>query len=199
MAGRARLRRAHRPGAVTGFARVHSGDRELLHRAAQRVPEFNLDLVFQVAARLVFRPTDVAAPRAKRLAEKVPETRPAARPAGSAAEIKSAKVKVHAGIACALPAWIAPRRQILAVEAVLVVHLPLLRVGEHVVGFLDLFEFFFRSLVARIQVGVVFARQLAKRRADILHAGLAWHSQKFVIVLFGCRRHACACLARISW
>src|SRR5437016_13634594 len=102
MAGRARLRRAHRPGAVTGFARVHSGDRELLHRAAQRVPEFNLDLVFQLAARLVFRPTDVAAPRAKKLAEKVPETRPAARPAGSAAEIKSAKVKVHAGIACAL-------------------------------------------------------------------------------------------------
>src|SRR5437870_5290063 len=176
MAGRARLRRAHRPGAVTGFARVHSGDRELLHRAAQRVPEFNLDLVFQVAARLVFRPTDVAAPRAKKLAEKVPETRPAARPAGSAAEIKSAKVKVHAGIACALPAWIAPRRQILAVEAVLVVHLPLLRVGEHVVSFLDLLEFFLRSFIAGVQVGMVFASQLAKSGADILQARLAGHA-----------------------
>src|SRR5207247_336960 len=97
MAGRARLRRAHRPGAVTGFARVHSGDRELLHRAAQRVPEFNLDLVFQVAARLVFRPTDVAAPRAKKLAEKVPETRPAARPARSPAQTNSAKSKTHPG------------------------------------------------------------------------------------------------------
>src|SRR5437667_133781 len=95
---------------------------------------------------------------------------------GGTGEIKSAKVKVHAGIACALPAWIAPRRQILAVEAVLVVHLPLLRVGEHVVSFLDLLEFFLRSFIAGVQVGMVFASQLAKSGADILQARLAGHA-----------------------
>jgi len=80
-------------------------------------------------------------------------------------------------------------RKIVAVETVLVVHLTLLRVGEHVVGFLKLLELFFRGFVTGIEVGMVFARQLAERRTNILGAGFPRYSQQFVIVLFRCRCH----------
>src|SRR5216117_2063057 len=52
----------------------------------------------------------------------------------------------------------------------------LLRVGEHVVSVLDLLEFFLRSFIAGVQVGMVFASQLAKSGADILQARLAGHA-----------------------
>src|SRR5205823_12766267 len=107
-----------------------------------------LRLVFRVAARFVFRLCGPTAAPAKKLAEKVAEARSPACPAGSAAKIKSAKIEIHAGVGRAsLPSGVPARRQILAVEAVLVVHLPLFRVGEHVIGFLDLLEFFLRGLV----------------------------------------------------
>src|SRR5437016_10278495 len=161
---------------MTCLASIHPRDRQFFHGAAHSVPEINLDLVFQVAAWLVFRFRSDAAPAAKELAEKVAETS-AAGCARSPAEIKSAKIKIYIRLTRAWPSpRIAARRQVIAVEAVLVVHLPLFRVGEHVVGFLDLFEFFLRGLVTGIQVGVVLARQLAKRRANILHARFARHA-----------------------
>ena len=42
-ARRARLRQPDRPGAVARLARIHPRDRKLLHRAAHRVPEIDLD------------------------------------------------------------------------------------------------------------------------------------------------------------
>src|SRR5947199_1011783 len=160
---------------MTRLAGVHPRDRKFLHRAAHGVPEIDLELVFQVAARFVLRLSGATAP-AKKLAEEVTKARSTSC-ARASAKIKSAKIKIHPGVACAfVSAGITSRRQILAVEAVLVVHLPLLRVGEHVVGFLDLLEFFLRSFIAGVQVGMVFASQLAKSGADILQARLAGHA-----------------------
>src|SRR6266704_1356750 len=187
MASWAGLWGAHGARSMTRLTSVHPRDRELFHCAAHGVPEVDLELVFQVAARFMFWFRRHAAAPAKELAEEVAKARSSGPGTRASAKIEAPKIKIHAGVARALvSAGIASRRQVLAVEAVLVVHLPLLGVGEHVVGLLDLLEFFFRGFVAGIQVGVVFARHLAEGRADILHAGLARHSQEFVIILF-CR------------
>src|SRR5258706_10563262 len=196
----ASLRRPNRACSVARLASVQSRDRELFHRAAHGIPEIDLELVFQVAAGFVFRlHTGASASAAEKLAEEIAEARSAARRAGAAAKIKSAKIKVDVR----LPAVTAPstrpaRRKVVAVEAVLVVNLPLLGIGEDVVGFLQLLEFFFRGFVARIQIGVILPRQLAKRRTDILGARLPRHSQQFVIVLFCCRWHVCSCRGAAS-
>ena len=110
--------------------------------------------------------------------------------ARSPAKIESAKIKIDV-LPVAGGRSGTSRRNIVAVEAVLVVHLPLLRIGQHVVGFLQLLEFFLRGFVARIQIGVVLPRQFPKRRANILRAGFPRHSQQLVIILFRCRRHLC--------
>src|SRR6185437_7410747 len=53
--------------------------------------------------------------------------------------------------------------------------------------FLNLLELFFGRFVARVQIGVILARELAVSCANILHACLARHSEQFVIIGF-CRR-----------
>ena len=75
------------------------------------------------------------------------------------------------------------------VESELVVHLTLLGVGKNFVGFLDLLKFFFGGFVAGIQVGMIFARQLAVGCADVLHRGFARHTQQFVVIGFRCGGH----------
>ena len=130
----------------------------------------------------------VGASAAEKLAEEITEAGPTACSARSA-KIKSPKIKIYIGAGLPLRTRVAAGRQIFAVEAILVVHLPLLGVGEHVIGFLQLLEFLFCGFVAGIQIGVIFARQLAKRCANIFRARLARHSQQFVIILFCSRRH----------
>src|SRR6266700_3102416 len=89
MARRARLRRAHRSRSVAHVASVQARDCKCLYGSAHSVPEIDLDLVFQVSARFVFRfhpGAPVAA--AEKLAEEISETRRATCGARSAAEIK---------------------------------------------------------------------------------------------------------------
>jgi len=175
------------------LAGIQSGNRKFFHRAAHGIPEIDLDLVFQVATGFVVRlAPSASASTAKKLAEEIAEARSAARRARATAKIKSAKIKVDVllltvGVCSTGPA----RWKVVTVEPVLVVHLPLLGIGENIVGFLQLLEFFFRGFVARIQVRVVFPCQFAKRRTDILGARFARHSQQFVIILFRCRWHRC--------
>src|SRR5882672_3558438 len=195
MASRARLRRAHRSCSMTGLAGIQARDGEFLHRAAHGIPEIDLDLVFQVAARFVLRfHRGTSAAATEKLAEEITEACSAARCSRPAAEIESTEVKINIW-RFAVPSLTSSGsagRNVVAVKAVLVVDLPLLRIGEHVVGFLQLLEFFFRGLVAGIQVRVILPRQLAKRRANILRRRFARHTQQFVIVSFGGCWHACA-------
>src|SRR6266850_1100870 len=195
MASRARLRRAHRSCSMTGLAGIQARDGEFLHRAAHGIPEIDLDLVFQVAARFVLRfHRGTSAAATEKLAEEITEACSAARCSRPAAEIESTEVKINIW-RFAVPSLTSSGsagRNVVAVKAVLVVDLSLLRIGEHVVGFLQLLEFFFRGLVAGIQVRVILSRQLAKRRANILRRRFARHTQQFVIVSFGGCWHACA-------
>src|SRR4029077_15869705 len=144
------------------------------HRAADGIPEINLNLVFEVVSGLLFRLHLSPATAAEKLAEQITEVSPAAGATRPAAKIESAKIKVDVGIPAFGPcpagsAW----RKVVAVEAILVVHLPLFRIGENVVRFLKLLELFFRGFVAGIQVGMVFPGELPESRTNILHTRLA--------------------------
>src|SRR5262249_56701329 len=84
------------------------------------------------------------------------------------AEIKPVKIEIDILSAGFSAARISARRHALAVKAVLIVHLPLFRIGKNVVGFLQLLELFFRRFVSGIQVGMVFPGELSKRSTNIL-------------------------------
>jgi hypothetical protein len=71
----------------------------------------------------------------------------------------------------------------LPVLAELIVALTLLRIGEDIIGLPDLLEFFFRAAVTRVDVRVIFARQLAVGFLDVVCSCGARHPQHFVIVL----------------
>ena len=136
IARRAGLRSSHRARSVARFTRIHPRDLQFLHRAAHRIPEINLDLVFQVAARFVLRlRCRGAAPPAKELAEQIPEARAAA-----FAAARQNRIRQNQNSRFPPPlrsAAITRRRRIVAIESVLVVHLALLRVRQHVVRFLQ--------------------------------------------------------------
>src|SRR5581483_7799157 len=100
----------------------------------------------------------------------------AAKPARTGAAGLSATARVRFG-RC--------RINVVAVEAELIVNPALLGIAEDVVRFRDLLELFFRGLVAGIDVGVILARQLAKRLADVLRAGGLFDAERAVIVFLG--------------
>ena len=72
----------------------------------------------------------------------------------------------------------AARNLVLVRRAVLVVELALLVVGEHLVGFVELLEL---GLVAA-RVGVVLARELAKRLLYLIGGRRARNAQRFVVI-----------------
>src|SRR5262249_38395554 len=154
--------RPDRAGAMAGFARIEARDLQLFHRAAHRIPKVNFNLIFERTARFsLFLDTHAAPASAEKLAEKVAKTCPSPGPAaGRASKIESAKVKIDVAFAaCGGP--VLTGRNVVAVEAVLVVDLSLLGVRQYVVGFLQLLELFLGRLVAGIEVGMEFARELA--------------------------------------
>jgi hypothetical protein len=81
---------------------------------------------------------------------------------------------------------------VLPVGAEGVVFLALVRIGEHLVGLVDLFEACLGGLIARIHVGMIFARQLAIRLFDLVACGALLDSEDFVIVFVV---HRCSIVA----
>ena len=80
------------------------------------------------------------------------------------------------------------RINIVGVKAYLVVDLALLRIAQYVVRLRKRLELLFRRLVARIYIRMVFARQLAKRLADLVRRGEILNAQRRVII-FGLGGH----------
>ena len=66
----------------------------------------------------------------------------------------------------------------------LVVVAALVFITQHFIGFVDFFELFFRFLVPRVAVGVVFHRQLAESLFNFISAGVFVDAQHFVIITF---------------
>ena len=86
-----------------------------------------------------------------------------------------APVKTAAGIACLLI--------FLKISAELVVFLAVFRVAEHLIRLADLLKFFFRGLIARVYIRMVFAGQFPVRFLDLVGSGRLAHLQAFIIIL----------------
>ena len=94
-------------------------------------------------------------------------------PAAGTAHAAEDVLDVHA-----LAAAPAARNLILVRRAVLVVELALLVVGEHLVGFVELLEL---GLVAA-RVGMILAREFAKRLLYLIGGRRARNAQRFVVI-----------------
>src|SRR5262249_23274154 len=70
----------------------------------------------------------------------------------------------------------------LPVRAKCVVFAALIGVGEHLVGFIDLLELRLCSLIPRVDVGMVFARELAVRLLYVVRARALLDPQDLVVV-----------------
>ena len=81
-----------------------------------------------------------------------------------------------------------PRHPIFRIEAVLIVHLLLLRIAQNVVGFLDFLEMLLGGFVAGIQVRMMLARELPVGLADFIRVGAAIDTQRFVVVRSSCHK-----------
>src|SRR5664280_2676980 len=176
---------------------------ELHLRALDRLPEADVHLVFQIVARcgMLRRLLTSAAEDA---GEDVAESATAALAAGCARalgvviEVESAEVErnflsvgarstaaASAESARATAARVGFRRgrvDVVGVEPNLVVDLAFLGIAEDVVGLGERLELFLRRLVARIHVGMILARQLAKRLADLLRRGSLLDPEDAVVV-----------------
>src|SRR5436190_2045647 len=68
---------------------------------------------------------------------------------------------------------------------------PLVRIDQNVIGFAELFEFFFGVRVVRILVRVKFHREFAISALHLFLGGVSRHSQDFVVIaLLGHREMA---------
>ena len=180
------------PRTVAGFAGIHAGDLQFFYTAAHRIPKINFQFVFERAAGFGFFFQACAAAAAKKLAEEIAETCAASSTGAAAAtaEIETVEIEIDVAVAAARSALaVVAGGNVFTVKTVLIVHLAFFAIGQNVVGFLQLLEFFFGSFVAGIEIGVIFAREFAERGANILGGGFARDSEKLVIVGFGCGRH----------
>ena len=85
----------------------------------------------------------------------------------------------HAGIRMPRSAArMAARWNVVGIEAVLIVDLALLGVAQDVVGFLNFLEALLGGFVAGIQIGMILARQLAIRLANLVFLGVARHAEQ---------------------
>src|SRR5579883_2077468 len=189
---------------MAGGAPLIAGDFDSGLGAPDRLPEADVEAVFEIGAffRLLFGGGSAArAAPTEELAEDIAEGaaggfarlrfRRPARP-HVIGEIEAAEI--HVGVAPATAAAAArsagAREAILGVETDLIVHLPFLRVAQNVIGFLDVLETIFGRLVARVEIGVVFAGKLTVSLADFIFGSAARHAESFVVIVFWSRRHS---------
>ena len=71
---------------------------------------------------------------------------------------------------------------LIPIRAELVVFLSFLRISENFVGFVELLEFFFRRRLVLVDVGMVFARELAERFANLVVARRFRNAKSLVII-----------------
>ena len=187
------------------------------HAAANRRPEGHVDLVFEVGAGLGTFLCGAAAP-AENSGENILETS-AAGAAGFSSpaafehvgKVETAKIEVRSPArdrrdlrenpgpgavrAASGPRVSLGRRgiDVVGVEPDLIVNLALLGIAQNFVGFGKRLELLFRRLVARVDVGMILAGQLAKCLANIVRRSGLLHAQDFVVVLFSGCGHSPSC------
>jgi hypothetical protein len=166
------------------------GDGEAALGAGDGLAKAHLDLGVEVLAALgalgLLAPEDVlrapgaaAAPSVEEVAEEVAEVEPL--------QIRHLAALTAAGLRLAVSpvglGLLGVVAELGGVLAKVVVHLALLGIGENLEGSPHLLELLFGSFVARIDVRVELARQLAVRLLDLILAGASGDAEQLVEVL----------------
>src|SRR5579875_117101 len=184
---------------MAGLANLVAGDIHASLGAADRLPEIDIHYVFKIAA--LFGPRLAGRPAAEKLRKDIAEPAGAglgaaspggarSRAAEDVGEIEPAEIHIWRGSA----AWAARSgagKPVFRIEPVLIVHLALLGVAQHVIGFLHVLEALFGGLVARVQIGMILPCQFPVRFADFIGGSALGDPEGFVIIVFGCRWHSC--------
>src|SRR5574341_1517156 len=112
----------------------------------------------------------------------LPAPRPApTRPAGAEAAEKIAENVAQIGVNAE---WVSPSRRAAKPRmSEAIIGGPLLRIAQHVVGFVGLFEERLRIGIGA-HVRVIFTRLAPKRPLDLLRAGPVRHAQHFIVIAF---------------
>src|SRR5579863_3227780 len=172
-------RAAHGPTAIAGLTSFLPRYVETHLRATDRLPKVDVETVFKIRSLFRTAARSLATPAAEELAEDVAEGSGAAR-TGFAAMIiidvigKIEATETHPRVitrARARSSARATRRNVVGIKAVLIVDLPLLGIAQNVVGFLDFLEALLGGFIAGVQVGMILARKLAVRFADLVFFG----------------------------
>src|SRR2546423_13292926 len=169
---------------------IPAPQRDLALRAVERLLERNHDVGFDVAASL--RPalpltertatTETGLPPAseKRL-KKIAETR--------AAEFEVDPAAVACRMAAEAPAGLrVPSRRrlksarLIPVGAQFVVFLPLFRIAQDLVSLINLLKFLFRGRLVLVDVGMILARELSERFANLIVARRFRNAERFVVI-----------------
>src|SRR5262249_6290520 len=188
--------------ALTLRAGVLASDIQPQYSAADRLPERNRYLVFEIAAwNRSFLALASASPKHGR--EDVPEASGstptlAGRSTGEIGKVEASKTEgapLPRSLVSRSPPRKAPKSAcaetrpttasvcfrgrgiyVVRVKTDLIVDLALLGVAENVVGFGDLFELLFGLLITRIDVGMIFARKFAECLPDVIRRGVLLHA-----------------------
>ena len=167
-------------------------------RPPDRLPEIDAERVFEVRAALRCRRFLAVAALSEKLGEQVLESaarfrgRPRASGRPRAARLGLGKIigeiesrESHSRSLILLAP--AGRESAVGIESLLIVHLPLLRLTQDVVRFLQLLEAVFGGLVAGIEIRMILARQAPVRFPNLILRRLSIDLQGVVIIL--CRGH----------
>src|SRR5262249_18035943 len=192
-----RTRFADKSLAATVRAGLLAGDIQAHHRAADGVPETDVNLVLKVGARFRLPLHGSAAPAAEHTGKNV--SKAASLPSASEiGKIKPAEIERHfLGLRAATSKWSGAkstgaeasasrvclrcsRINVVRVKTELVVDFALLGVAQYVVGLRNFLELFFCLLITRIYIGMVFSRQFAESLANVLLRGALLHPQSTV-------------------
>ena len=65
------------------------------------------------------------------------------------------------------------------------IHLALLRIAQDIVRLLYVLEAFFGGLIARVEIGMVLARELTISLADIIRGSFPLHAERFIVFVLG--------------
>jgi len=191
-------------------ANILARDVQAHHTAADRRPEWNVDLIFEI--RPGFGPLiGMGRCAAASTEDSRKDVAKATAPTGCALtatcvvdqvrEIESAKIEMDAlsaltcswkastGLACSRVGFGGRWVDVVRVEPDLIVNLPLLGIAKNFVRLRDSLEFLFGSLVPWIDVGMILAGEFAEGFPNVLGGRGLLHAENLVIVFLGGGRH----------
>src|SRR4029453_12715299 len=173
---------------VFDFVRACPAQRDRSRGPVQRFFQCDHDVRFDIGSALRCGLTSAksaesraATASAEKRFEEIAEAGPADFELNAAAIAAPLIISAFRRLRTPLWGWLKSARSI-PICAELIVFFPFFGVAQYLVRFVDFLKFFLGGLLVLRDVGVVFARQLAKGVADLVFAGRLRHTERLVII-----------------